>query len=333
MDNASDWRAEGPLTPFTAFSGETRLASAFAQRVLDLRPGLRAVLGLRHEAWQALRGSKTASTGQTVSYAHRRETAFSPKAALGWAASDTLDLRASVGRAVRWPTVGELFQGGVSSSGAYVEGDPATNPGLAAERSWTGELSALWHAEAGELRATLFAEDTRDALYSQSAVIDGRTVSSVQNIARIGTLGLELAGRGDLGKAWRWQASLTHADSTIKDNAGFVSTPGDTLGRQQPRVPRWRASLLLSRALTPSLDASFGARYGSTQYGNLNNADANGRTYQGFSAYLTTDLKLHWRITRHWSASAGVDNLNGAEYWNFHPYPGRTVQASMRWDL
>jgi len=333
VDDASDWLNEGSLKPFTAFNGETTLTSAFAQRVLDLTPGLRAVLGLRHESWQAQNGSKTASTGQTVSYAGRRESALSPKAALGWAASDALDLRVSLGHAVRWPTVGELFQGGLSATGAYVEGDPVTNPDLKAERGWTHELSALWHAEAGELRATVFHEDTRDALYSQASVINGKAVSSVQNIARIETLGLELAGRGDVGKAWRWQASLTFADSTIKENAGFVATAGDTIGRQQPRVPRWRASALASYAITPALDASLGARYGSRQYGNLNNADFNGMAYQGFSRYFTTDVKLAWRISRQWSVSLGVDNLNNAEYWNFHPYPGRTVLANLRFDL
>ncbi|RZL35359.1 MAG: TonB-dependent receptor [Rubrivivax sp.] len=333
VDNASDWLNQGTLAPFTAFKGETTLTSAFGQRVLDLMPGLRAVLGLRHEAWAARDGGKTASDGKTVAYADRRETAVSPKAALGWAASDALDLRISLGRAVRWPTVSELFQGGLSATGAYVEGDPVTNPGLKAERGWTRELSALWHDEAGELRATVFHENTHDALYSQSSVIAGKTVGSVQNIGRIETLGLELAGRGSVGQALGWQASLTYADSTIRENAGFVASPGDTLGKQQPRVPRWRASALISYAITPSLDASLGARYGSRQYGNLDNADVNGMAYQGFSRYFTADVKLAWRINRQWSASLGVDNLNNAEYWNFHPYPGRTVLGNIRFDL
>lgn len=331
--NASDWLQGGTLTPFTAFNGETRLRGAFAQDAITLRDGLTAVLGLRHEHWRASHGSKTAASGQTVSYAHRQETAWSPKAALGWAFSEHVDLRLSLGRAVRWPTVGELFQGGVSSTGAYVEADPATNPGLRPERGWTRELSALYSGAAAQLRATLFHEATHDALYAQTSVINGQSVSSVQNIARVQTTGLELVGSGDATKALRWQASLTYADSRIKANDGFVSTPGDTLGRQQPRVPRWRASALLSHAVTPSLHASLGARYGSTQYGNLNNADDHGRAYQGFSSYFTMDAKLHWQINRQWSATAGVDNLNNAQYWNFHPYPGRTWLANLRFDL
>jgi iron complex outermembrane receptor protein len=333
VDNASDWLNGGLLSPFTAFDGETRLRSLFVQDAITLADTLTAVLGLRREQWQAFNGRKTAASGQLLTYARRSEGSWSPKLALGWAAGEMLDLRASLGRAVRHPTVGELFQGGVSASGAYVEGDPATHPGLRAERSVTAELSALWTGKQGQLRATVFSESTRDALYSQTAVINGRNVSSVQNIGRIATLGLEVAASGELSPLLRWQASLTHADSRIKANEGFVTTPGDTLGRQQPRVPRWRASTLLSWALAPALDASFGARYGSTQYGNLNNADLNGMAYQGFSPYLTTDLKLRWQIDRRWSASAGIDNLNNAFYWNFHPYPGRTVHASLRHDL
>jgi iron complex outermembrane receptor protein len=333
VDNAGDWRHGGTLTPFTAFDGQTRLRSLFVQDAIALADTLTAVLGLRREQWEAFDGAKTAAGGQRVGYAARREHSWSPKLALGWAATGQLDLRASLGRAVRHPTVGELFQGGLSASGSYVEGDPTTHPGLRAERGSTGELSALWTGGQAQVRATVFHENTRDALYAQTAFIDGRNVASVQNIGRIATLGLELAASGAAGKTWRWQASLTHADSRIRANDGFVATPGDTLGRQQPRVPRWRASALVSVALTPAVDATLGARYGSTQYGSLNNADVNGRSYQGFSPYLTTDLKLRWQLDRRWSASLGVDNLNDARYWNFHPYPGRTVHATLRHDL
>ena len=67
VDSATDWIGEGTLSPFTAFNGETLLTSAFVQRVLDLRPDLRAVLGLRHETWAARDGSKTSSDGKPVS--------------------------------------------------------------------------------------------------------------------------------------------------------------------------------------------------------------------------------------------------------------------------
>jgi len=98
-------------------------------------------------------------------------------------------------------------------------------------------------------------------------------------------------------------------------------------------VPRWRASLLASYAITPDLDASFGARYSGRQYGTLNNSDPNGFAYMAFSKFFTTDVRVHWRIDRQWSLAAGIDNLNNYRYWAFHPYPQRSYNAELRFDL
>jgi iron complex outermembrane recepter protein len=160
-------------------------------------------------------------------------------------------------------------------------------------------------------------------------------LSSVQNIARIRTTGLETAFTAVdlLRRGVELQGSLTYADSTIVANDSYVSTPGDTIGKQQPRVPKWRASLLASWRFDDAWTASYGLRYGSSQYGSLNNGDSNGFAYQGFSSYLSTDARLHWKISRQWSAALGIDNLNNATYWNFHPYPQRSYSAELRYDL
>ncbi|MBT9500574.1 MAG: TonB-dependent receptor [Burkholderiaceae bacterium] len=333
--DAGDWAAGGPTALFTAFSGKTQLRSAYAQDTWELSEQLKTMVGGRLEQWQAMGGSKTAANGTTVAYAARSETYFSPKAAIGYQASQDLTLKLSTGRAVRMPTAGELYQGGVSATGAYVPNDPATNPNLKPEKGWTTELSATWSLGAHQLRTSLFHEDTRDALYSQSSVIDGRTVSSVQNIGRIATTGFEVALQaGDLFvKGLELQASLTYADSTIKENSGFVTTPGDTIGRQQPRVPKWRATLLASYQVTPALSASYGMRYSGQQYGTLNNSDPNGIAYQAFSKFVTTDLRVRYQINRQWSLAAGIDNLNNYQYWNFHPYPQRSYSAELSFDL
>jgi iron complex outermembrane recepter protein len=207
---------------------------------------------------------------------------------------------------------------------------------LKPEKSWTTEFSSeLTLAGTQRLRNTLFHEATTDALYSQAIAGTTPIVNSVQNIDRIRTIGLETAyDAPDLFvRGLDLQGSLTYADSVIKANSSYVVTPGDTIGKQQPRVPKWRASLLLSYRLTDALTGSFGARYGSTQYGQLNNSDVNGFAYQGFSKYYTTDVRLRWKIDRQWSAAFGIDNLNNYQYWNFHPYPQRSYSAELRFDL
>ena len=38
-------------------------------------------------------------------------------------------------------------------------------------------------------------------------------------------------------------------------------------------------------------------------------------------------------VRRTWSAAFGIDNLNNATYWAFHPYPQRTYSAELRYHL
>jgi iron complex outermembrane receptor protein len=328
IDNASDWIAGGATTPVSSFAGNARLRSLWGQDAWSLTPALKAVIGGRAEHWQAWGGSKTSGAGAPVLFQARSESWLSPKLALGWQAGDAWALKASTGRAIRVPTVGELFQGTPGS-------DVVTNPDLKPEKSWTSELSAeaLWNTS--RLRLTFFHEATTDALYAQAIAGTNPIVNSVQNIDRIRTLGLESAfdGTDVFVKGLDLQGSLTYTDSKIRANSSYVSTPGDTLGKQQPRVPKWRASALASWKFGPALSASYGLRYGSEQFGTLNNSDPNGFAYQAFSKYFTTDLRLRWVIDKHWSAAFGVDNLNNATYWNFHPYPQRTYSAELKVSL
>ncbi|MDT9001401.1 TonB-dependent receptor [Paucibacter sp. APW11] len=321
---------------FLAFVGKTQLRSAWAQDAWQVDGKLKAVLGLRAEEWHAFEGAKTTADLKTLGYQDRVERYLSPKAALGYELSSDWSLKLATGRAVRMPTVGELFQGGSNSSGNYTPNDPVTNPNLKPEQGWTSEASAIWSQGDQQLRSTLFHEDTRDALYSQQTEwAPGKFVSSTQNIGRIRTIGLELAYQSSdvLLKGLDLQGSLTYADSKILANDGFVSTPGDTIGKQQPRVPKWRASAMLSYALSPSLSASYGLRYSGNQWGTLNNSDPNGFAYQGFSKFFSTDLRVVWKAAKQWTVAAGIDNLNNYQFWNFHPYPQRSFNAELRFDL
>jgi iron complex outermembrane receptor protein len=126
---------------------------------------------------------------------------------------------------------------------------------------------------------------------------------------------------------------VTYADSVIKENAGFVLVAGDTIGKRQPNIPKWRASALVSYRFDTQWSAAFGARYSGAQYRTLNNADVNGFTYMGVSKYFTTDLRVRYQINRQWSAAVGIDNLNNYQYWNFHPYPQRSYSAELKFDL
>jgi iron complex outermembrane receptor protein len=183
----------------------------------------------------------------------------------------------------------------------------------------------------------VFAENTRDSLYSQT-VFDAsanKNISRVQNVGRINTRGLEVAYNGyHVGfKQLDFSSSLTYTDSSITANDGFVATPGDTIGKRQPNIPRWRAAALGTWRFNGAWSTALGLRYSGPQYRTLNNSDVNGDTYQGVSDYFTADVRVVWKINPHFTAAFGIDNLNNDKYWNFHPYPQRSYHASLRADF
>ncbi len=316
----------------SSVQGSTRLQSVYMQDALSLNERWKAVLGLRAEHWDAFDGRTDFSATSAQVYAARHENDLSPKAALSWQWRPDTVLKASLGRAVRMPTVSELYGATSTTNSQYIN-----DPNLRPEKSWTAELTAEHDFGAAQSRLTAFAEDTRDSLYSQTTLdaTANKNISRVQNISRIATTGLEatLASQDWLLKGLELSASLTYADSIVKRNAGFVLTPGDTLGRQQPNIPRWRATAVASYRFDSQWSATLAGRYSGRQYRTLNNADVNGFTYQGVSKYATVDARMLYRITRQWSAAVGVDNLNNDRFWNFHPYPQRSYSVELKFDL
>jgi len=313
--------------------GDARLQSLYVQDAWLLSADWKAVLGLRAERWAASDGRTDFSVTSSQAYPSRTVNDLSPKAAVSWQLLPQTVLKASVGRALRMPTVSELYGATSTTNSAFIN-DPKLKP----EKSWTGELSAESSLGTGlSSRLTFFAEDTRDSLYSQTLfdVTANRNVTRVQNVNRIVTNGVEatLSSSDWLLSGLDLTASLTYADSKIKSNAGFVLMPGDTVGKWQPNIPRWRATAVASYRFDERWTMTLAGRYSGRQYRTLNNADVNGSSYQGVSPYATLDARLLYRINRQWSAALGVDNLNNDRYWNFHPYAQRSWSAELKFDL
>ncbi|HEY0200183.1 MAG TPA: TonB-dependent receptor, partial [Burkholderiaceae bacterium] len=230
---AGNWFSDGAGSLASNVRGNTQLQSLWAQDAWAFAPRWKAVLGARAEHWRASDGLTAFSASSSQGYGARSENGISPKAALSYRWSDATVLKAALGRAVRFPTVGELYGATSTTNSQYIN-----DPNLRPEKSWTGELSAEHDLGNALLRLTYFAENTHDALYSQTVLdpVANRNISRVQNIGRIATQGLEAAYNGEnlFTRGLDLNASLTYAHSVIKENAGFVSVPGDTIGKQQP---------------------------------------------------------------------------------------------------
>jgi iron complex outermembrane receptor protein len=321
----SDWLDGAQADRVSAFAGNTELHGVFIQDTWRVATRWRTTLGLRAERWRAFDG-EIVDGAVSESFAERSETYLSPKAALAYQWSDDWTLRASIGRAVRTPTVSELYQGSLLA-GQIVNNDPNLQP----EKSWTIELTAQRDFINGSLRATLFGEDTDDALYSQINAANGGTVQTVQNVDEIATRGVELAWQmTDLVlPGFDLSTSFTYAHSEIVANDNFPAS----VGKWQPRVPRWRANALGTYRIGERWVASLGARYSGRQYNQLDNSDPNGIAYTGTSNFFVVDVRVRYRITDQCTASLGIDNVNSDHYWAFHPYPQRSAVAEVRMDF
>lgn len=318
-----NWLTGPSGTRVSDVGGNTETVAAWAQDSWSFAPQWKAVLGLRWEDWQASNGFTSTATN-TLTYASRSESDASPKAALAYQLTPDTVLKGSLGRAVRYPTVGELY--GATTGGAL---SFINDPFLKPEKSWTSELTAEKDLGNGLARATLFHETTQDALYNQ--LIPNTTISRVQNIEKVRTTGVELSYSGqdvwmrglDMG------ASLTYANSKIVENPLFPAS----VGKWQPRVPQWRSTVYATYKPDAHWAFTAAARYSGRQYSTLDNSDVNGFAYFGASKYFTVDLRVRYQIDRQWSAAFGIDNANNYQYWNFHPYPQRTYSAELRFDL
>jgi iron complex outermembrane receptor protein len=320
---SGNWFDGDSLSPVSNVGGRTETLNAWAQDSWRFAPKWKSVLGLRYEDWTATDGF-TVNATSAQAYARRSESDASPKAALAYQLTDDTVLKGSVGRAVRYPTVGELY--GATSGGALsFINDPTLKP----EKSWTGEFSAEKDLGNGLARATLFHETTWNALFSQ--LIPNSTVSRVQNVDKMRTTGLELSytGQSILMRGLDLGGSLTYANSKTAENTAFPTS----VGKWQPRVPQWRSTVYATYKPDPSWAFTVAARYSGRQYSSLDNSDVNASAYFGASKYFTVDLRVRYQVTKQVSAAFGIDNANNCQYWNFHPYPQRTYTSELRWDL
>ena len=327
--NTADWRSGPPLALASASEGRTETSAIFAEDTLRLSPQLDLTLGARLEHWRAYHGfNYSLSPALAVTQPELSASRTSPKAVLTWQPADEVSISLSAGAAYRFPTVSELYQ--VVTTGQTLA---TPNPDLRPEHAFSTELTVQRRLGEGHLRLAFFTETIGDALISQTApvTVGSSTLASfVQNVGQVRSHGLELSfERPDILPRFDLGASATYVHSEITGDPVFPAA----IGKQTPQVPRWRATLVATWRPIDRLFLTAAARYSTRVYATLDNSDAVTHTYQGFDGYLIVDLRVRYRLTEHWTAALGVDNAGNDDYFLFHPFPQRSVQAELHYAL
>lgn len=316
--DAADWRGRS-LTSFdNAFAGKTRTQALFAQDAWRFAPQWKLVAGARYERWRAFDGRR-AQDATRIEYAGRSDAYWSPKLALEHEFADGWSARLSLGRALRLPTVSELFQGRITG-GALINNDPNLKP----ERATSKDLTVERALASGTLRFSLYEDDVRDALFSQTDTTVFPTVTNIQNVDRVRTRGQEVAWESrDLADGFDLGLSAAHNDARTVAN---TKNPA-SVGKRFYRIPEWRADLVGTWRFDEAAALTLAARYSGRQYNTLDNSDVHPDTFGGTSSYFVVDAKLKLRLGANAELGFGIDNATDRRYYVYHPYPGRTFYA------
>jgi len=320
IDNPVYDLASGALTQ-NVF-GRTRLEGWYLQDEWQLANRWALTLGARYEDWSAFDGGQVGAPP----YADRNDSALSPKASLAFMPNDDWTLRWSAGRGVRFPTVPELFQG-TGTAGTIIVNDPNLKPERSDSVDFTAERWFSW----GKLRASLFQDDVRDSIFSQTNVTVTPNVTNVQNVDRVRTRGIETAFSIAVPgiESLSFDGSLAYARARILENDNYPVSVGNVW----PRIPKWRGNLQTVWRPTQRWLTSLGIRYSGRMFNRLENDDINPDTYGGVSRFTILDARVAYTAVSNIELALGVDNLTDERAYQSHPYPGRTAFVEARWSF
>lgn len=332
-DNLSAWQNPSSVTRlYSAGSGKTATNALWLQDAWQLAPDWLATFGGRYEQWKA--GDGFNFSGKTAVYQPSEKASdFSPKATLRWDVAPTWRITGSLAKAVRFPTVGELYQ--LVSTGSTFT---SPNPNLKPERDRSGELAFEHALDDGSVRLSLFQENTRNALISQTSTLPNYVVpvTYTMNVGEVRNRGIELAAQQNnvLIQGLELSGSVTFVDSTILSDDSFVSAAGTTAdGKHAPYVPRWRATAVATYRPTAAWAFTLAGRYSGKQYSTLDNTDNTPNVFGAFDKFLVFDAHVNYQINEQLSTSFGIDNLTNEKYFLYHPFPQRTYVANIKFRL
>jgi iron complex outermembrane receptor protein len=335
--NTTDWVNGGNGSLFSDSRGKTRTEALWAQDAWRFSPNWVATIGARYEWWRAYDGFNFSTSSNGAGFpVHQPEVSrsgISPKLSLSWQATNAWTVTGSFGKALRFPTVGELYQN-VQTGTTFTQANPFLKP----ESVLSGELALERVAADSRVRVSLFEEHVSDALISQTSTIPGiaTPVSFTQNVDKTRQRGIELVAQQQNAfvRGLELTGSATYVAAEITENSSYVPTTpvATSVGKRTPYVPKWRATAVATYRPNEKWAYTLAGRYSSRLYATVDNTDINPATYQGFEGYFLADARMVYRFDRHWTGAVGVDNLSNRQYFLFHPFPERTFYAEMKYN-
>jgi outer membrane cobalamin receptor len=289
--------------------GKQAIGGAFIQDVFTPDARWELVAGVRGDYGIAYDGFRRDSpppagipAGQTFPDLHR--TAASPRFAALFHATPSTELRASVYRGFRVPTLNELYRvfrvrNDVTVANAQLRPERLTGGEIGVRQQWapvTARITAFWNEIADLVTNVTLSAPLQDCP-------TGTTCRQRQNLdlARVRGIEAELEFR----PAQSWHVLATHV--FLDARVAAVSQQRSLEGRRLPQVPEHGSTLVVRHESSAWGNASVVTRYVGMQFED----DANTLPLGG---YIVVDLLLSRVVAKFGEIFLGVENLFNQAY-------------------
>lgn len=319
-DYSSDDYRLGLMTALNNSSGgKIGMQAAFAQLGWQLNDAWDLAFGGRYESWKSQEGffNNTSNPNDDLLHPDRSESRFSPKFSVGYKPDDDWQFRYSLAKAYRFPIVEELFQNvrtrqSISNANASLEPEDGLHQNLMLQRNLV----------TGYMRFNIFRENIEEVIFAQSGTINNVVVNTFIPIDETQAQGVEFIYN---------QFNLMNSRLDLRFNTAYTdteivkNTPNPAIeGKILPRMPKWRANLLMTYHINNRWDFGGGVLYASNNFNDLDNGDIAQNVFGAHDGYTFLNIKTAYRASENFKFNAGIDNLTNEIAFVHHPWPSRT---------
>ncbi len=291
--------------------GDESNAGLYVQDTIAVGDRVQVQVGARVDRWKTSDGFRverfiaTGIARRDETFEDRSETEVSPRVAAVFSANDSTQVRGSIYRSFRAPSINELFRPfRVGNVITEANGDlvPETLDGI--------DLGVDFRTGTVRASATVFYNEVNDAIANVSIAPGPGVIAPCgfvpgdgicrqrQNLDRTRIQGIEAEIRQIISSHWEWGASYQFSDGTVKEAA---QAP-ELIGRQLPQVPENQVVLSGLYRNPSAVDVSGLVRIVDEQFEDDLNLIP-------LASFVVFDLDVSRQLNERWNVFVGVENV------------------------
>ena len=324
--------------------GKQQLAGVFVQDLFTITDSLQLTFSGRFDVWENTDGFRLETVRADGSvlgsdtFADREDSAFSPKLAALYKATDHVSIRGSLYQSFRAPTINELYRpfrvrNDITAANAELESETLTGAEVGFEYSSSHTMAratAFWNEVDTPIANVTVGNAATDGVIIPCGFVPmGGSCRQRQNLGETRIVGIEAEIEVPFARFWDVSASYLYSDGEVIDAPAQPALEGKRIAQ----VPEDQLVLGLVYDNPRLFGAHLQARYVGAQYED----DLNDRS---LDSYYAVDLSVWKRLKGNVDVFLGVENLFDETYEVGKTGTGLVtigapfrVHAGVRWKL